>query len=201
MKRKMSIITNVLIVLFEIFALIKLYINNEGLLVEYYTVDSNLLALLSSILLLVYLFRNKKVPSYLRILKYVSVVCLTITFFVVVFVLLPMLDFNYHFILLDGSMFYHHVLCPVLAFITFIWFDDLGKFKKKDYYYPIIFTLCYAFILIILNYLLIVDGPYPFLRIYKLTILSSILWFAGILFFGYLASKSILKLKINKKPF
>ncbi len=193
--KKISIIINIIIVIVELLALKISYGYDNRVMIEFYTIDSNILALISSILYLIYAFRGEKVSFVSRILKYVSTVCLLITFIVVIFILLPMVNFNFRYILLDGAMFYHHVLCPILSFITFIWFDDLGNFDKKDYYYPVITTLAYAFTLIMLNLLVIVDGPYPFLKVYNQSIFSSLIWFTLIIFICYLISRFVLKLK------
>jgi len=199
MKKKVSIILNILIVIIEIFALIISFKHENRIMFEYYTIDSNLLALIGSLIYLIIIFNKNKVNEFTRILKYVSVCCLTVTFLVVIFVLLPMLNFNYKFLLLDDAMSFHHVICPLLSIVTFIWFDDLGNYKKKDVYYPVCATITYAFVLILLNFAKVVDGPYPFLRIYNQTILSSLLWFAVIICMCYLISKIILTLRINKK--
>ena len=197
MKRKLSIILNALIVLFELYSLTLLFHNEGRVVIEYYTVESNILALISSTAFLIYLVRNEKINKFVKVLKYVSTVALVITFIVVIFVLLPMFDFNYQFLLLDGVMLYHHVLCPALAFISFVWFDDLGKYKKKDVYYPVIFTLLYGFVMIMLNFLLVVDGPYPFLRVYELGMLHSIIWFLLLIGICYLLSRVVLKFRKN----
>jgi hypothetical protein len=195
MKKRISIIINILIVIIELIALKISYAYDNRIMIEYYTIDSNLLALLSSIVYLFYIFSKSQKSNVTRILKYISTICLLITFLVVIFVLLPMLNFNFKTLLISGAMFPHHVLCPILSFITFVWFDDLGKFNKKDYCYPVIATLIYAFVLIILNLLTIVDGPYPFLRVYNQSILSSIIWFVLIIYICYLISKYVLKLR------
>ncbi len=195
MKKKISIILNILIIIIELIALKISYAYDNRIMIEYYTIDSNILALLSSIIYLIYVFSKSKKSNVTRILKYISTICLLITFLVVIFVLLPMFNFNFKMLLISGAMFPHHVLCPILSFITFVWFDDLGKFNKKDYYYPVIATLIYAFVLIILNLLTIVDGPYPFLRVYDQSILSSIIWFTLIIYMCYLISKYVLKLR------
>ena len=195
MKRKISIILNVIIIIAELWALKLEYSYDNRIMIEYFTIDSNILALFSSIIYLIYILSKKKISNFSKILKYVSTVCLSITFIIVMFVLLPMVHFNFRYLLLDGAMFYNHVLCPVLSVVTFLWFDEIGKYNKKDYYYPIIVTLVYAFVLIILNLLTIVDGPYPFLRVYNQSILSSIIWFTLIIYMCYLISKYVLKLR------
>ncbi len=197
MKKKASLFLNGLIIIVEVFALIVSFQVDKMVHIEYYTMDSNLLALLSSIIYVIYLLRNEKLSKFAKILKYISTVCLTITFIVVLVILLPMVNFNFNLILFDGTMFYHHVLCPVLAIITFIFYDDLGKYNDKDVEYPMMVTLVYAFILIMLNLANIVDGPYPFLRVYENTIVGNIIWLVLILLIAYLISKIVLNFRIK----
>ena len=63
-KRKVAIILNVLIIIFEIIGFIITYNNNHRIAIEYYTEDSNILALITSIIFLIYLLFNKKIPKY-----------------------------------------------------------------------------------------------------------------------------------------
>lgn len=193
-KRKVSIFINILIIVLELLALFESS-KNGRVLIEYYTIDSNLLALISSIIYLLYVLRNEKITKFPRILKYLSTTCLTITFMVVLFILIPMFNFNFKLLLFDGIMIFHHLLCPLLAIITFLFYDDLGKFDKKDVEYPIAFTLLYAFILILLNLAGKIDGPYPFLRVYKQGIISNIAWLILIILICYLLSKLLLNIK------
>ena len=193
-KRKISIIINILIVVFELFALFESS-KNGRVLIEYYTIDSNILVFISSFIYLIYVLKNEKVNGLPKVLKYISTVCVTVTLIVVLVILLPMFNFNFKFLLLDGTMFFHHVFCPVLSIITFIFFDEIEKYDKKDVEYPLATTLLYAFILILLNLAGKVDGPYPFLRVYNLTISIAIGWVSLIFLINYFIAKYILKFK------
>ncbi len=151
MKRKYAISFNILIVIMEIIAFIITYKQIHTVAIQYYTEDSNLLALISSLIFLIYLLFNKKIPRWLEIFKYVSTTCLMLTFLVVIFILSPMHNFNYDYMLFTGPLLYHHLLCPTFSFITLIFFDNINVYKK-DYLYSVLATSVYAVVLIYLRY-------------------------------------------------
>lgn len=175
-KKKLSIIFNSLIVILEIIGLIVVMKTNNRIAVEYYTEDSNILALFSSLLFIIFLIKGN-VHKWLKIFKYTTTVCLAVTFLVVIFVLAPMYNFDYGYMLLKDGLLYQHLLCPVLCFITFFFFDDMDKLSFKDNLNSLSLTLIYGLVLIILNLLDIVKGPYPFLMIKEQSVLASIIWF------------------------
>ena len=179
-KKKISIVLNSILVIFciiGIFLALKENIN----IIEFYTEDSNILAGISSLLFVIYSLKKKEIPLWLVILRYVAVCCLTVTFIVVVTILIPTSNINYfegikHF-LLNGSMLFHHFLCPVISFISFVLFEKDERLNKKKYLYlPLIPTLIYGLILITLNILSIVVGPYPFLMVYYQPWYMTIIW-------------------------
>ena len=183
MKKKSIIILNLIIILLELNSLSFDY----GLTsLFYYTELSNLLALITSIILVITSFK-KKLPNYVKVLRYISTINLTITFLVVLFVLAPKGNFYNMFIL--GNMFEHHLLCPLLSLFSFMFLEDY-KLKLNNIKYPVIITTIYGFILILLNIFKVIDGPYPFLRVYNQTLLVSITYFIvmtlGCLFISYL---------------
>lgn len=183
MKKKAIIILNLIIILLELNSLSFDY----GLTsLFYYTELSNLLALITSIILVITSFK-KKLPNYVKVLRYISTINLTITFLVVLFVLAPKGNFYNMFIL--GNMFEHHLLCPLLSLFSFMFLEDY-KLKLNNIKYPVIITTIYGFILILLNIFKVIDGPYPFLRVYNQTLLVSITYFIvmtlGCLFISYL---------------
>ena len=200
MKKKMSLLLNVLIIIFEVIALI-MNLHNNGLLIEYYTVDSNMLALVSSLIYFVYLILDEKMPRWLEIFKYMTTICLSITFLVVIFILAPMYDFNYKYFLIDGAFVYQHLLCPIIAVITFLFFDTLHKFSIRDYIRGLYLTVIYAIVLVTLNIVGVVQGPYPFLRVKEQSITTSILWGLFLTFFDYMIAVGLGKLyfKFNKE--
>jgi len=198
MNKKLSIITNILIVILEIIGLIVTYKTNNRIAIEYYTEDSNILMLISSTLFLVYIFLNKKVPRFIELFKYMTTICVTITFLVVLFILSPMYGFNYIHMFFYNELLFHHLLCPILSFITLVYFDDIGIINKKDTLIGLSLTLIYAVILVILNIFNVVIGPYPFLMIYNQSMYVSIIWFILIFSLVYLISYMIRRL-YNKR--
>ena len=94
-----------------------------------------------------------------------------------------------------GSMLYMHLLCPIIGIITFIYFDDMSSIDKKDIKKGTLLTLVYAVIIISLNILRLIEGPYPFLFVYKQPIYMSIIWFVIIIGFSYLIGWILHKLK------
>ena len=201
MKKRISILINCLIIVLEIVGFIYTYSFNHRIAIEYYTEDSNIFALFVTLLFLIFILFNKTIPSWLKIFKYSMTICLSVTFFVVIFILAPMYKFNYGYLLFHNELLYHHLLCPVLSIITFIFFDDLGKITLKDCFKGLITTFIYAFILITLNILNIIEGPYPFLMVYKQSIVASIIWFILIIGFAYFIAYMLKKLytKFNIK--
>jgi len=187
-KKDLSIIFNVLIIIFEFLGIYLTIKANGKVNFVYYTEDSNILCLLSSSLFILFIAFNKKIPKWLSILKYISTIGLVITFLTVLFILMPLYGFNYHFLLLDGSLFYHHLICPILAFVTFVFFDDLKLFDFKDTVIGLTYTILYAIILITLNILNKVSGPYPFLKVSDQSITTSIVWFIVLISLSYIIS-------------
>lgn len=191
-KRNVSIALSFIIIILEIIALIVCY-NSFGINLAYYTIDSNIFLLISTIL---YLITINNVPKIVQLLKYSSTLSVFITFLVVVFVLYPMYDFNFQFMFLDGPNLYMHVLCPVLAVISFIFFD-LNEIENslKNNLRSLYFTIIYAIILISLNILNVVSGPYPFLKVNQQSPLMSLFWIVLILGGALILSKALLFLK------
>ena len=201
MKKKVSLLLNLLIVILEIIGFIISTNVNKRIAIEYYTEDSNILALASSLLFVIFLLSKNKIPRWLQLFKYMTTICLTVTFLVVLFILGPMLEFNYGWLFLSNGLLFQHLLCPILSIIVFIYFDDIC-FKKRDSIRGLYLTIIYATIIIILNILKIIKGPYPFLYIYEQPIYMSIIWAILIPGFAFIISVVLknLYVKIRKIP-
>ncbi len=196
-KKNISLIINVIIVILEIVGITISYNVVGRISVEYYTIDSNILALFSSLLYVIFLIQKKKIPKWLSNFKYLTTIGLSITFLVVLFILIPMGKFDFYKLLISDSLLCHHTLCPILAFISFVFFDDIKKITKKDSVYNLSFTFLYSVVLINLNIFNVVIGPYPFLMVKNQTIISSILWFVILFLLAYIIAISLRLL--NKK--
>lgn len=192
-----SLYFNLMIVILEIIGIILGLTINHTIGIEYYTTDSNLLALISSLLFVIFIISKNKIPRWLQLFKYITTICLTVTFLVVVFILGPMLDFDYEFLLFNNNLLLQHLLCPLFSIIVFLFFDDISILKIKDTFIGISLTIVYAIILIILNYTKLVTGPYPFLKVYEQSLFMSIFWLITILGLSYLIALLLRKIYIK----
>ena len=151
----------------------------------FYTQDSNILACAACALLAAFQIRALRtgadIPVWAQRLKYAAVCCLSVTFLVVVLVLAPMSGGAYGVMLLSGTMLYHHLLCPLAAFLGFVLFEKRPALRRIDALLPTLLTLVYAVVLTALNIARVLDGPYPFLRVYAQSVHASILWALAIL--------------------
>lgn len=191
--RTINIAINLLIIILEIIGFILVF-NELGIAsLEYYTEDSNLLLLISSSIFLMFLLRNKELPSWFKSLRFAAIVSTTLTLIIVLTVLSWTTDLGLYHLLFGGSMLYHHTLCPVLAIFAFL----IEKYDDLNVIHGLYFTMIYAIIMIALNILKIVEGPYPFLLIYNQPVIHSVIWTIVILAITY-AIALILK-KVNGK--
>ena len=198
-RKKLSLILNLSIVLLESIGLVVALITTGKISYEYYTEDSNILTLFSSLLFIIYLLKGS-VPKWVQLFKYMTTICLTVTFLVVIFILAPMYNFAYSYLLLHNSLLFQHLLCPIISIITFLFFDKIDVLKIKDSFIGISLTCLYAVILITLNILKLINGPYPFLMVYNQSIFMSLFWFITIIGLSYLIAFILRKLyiKLNK---
>lgn len=191
--RNINITINLLIIILEIIGFILVF-NELGIAsLEYYTEDSNLLLLISSFIFLICLVKNNELPSWFKSLRFGAIVSTTLTLIIVLTVLSWTTDLGLYHLLFGGSMLYHHTLCPVLAVFAFL----IEKYDELNVIHGLYFTMIYAIIMIALNIIKIVEGPYPFLLIYNQPVVHSVIWTIVILAITY-AIALILK-KVNGK--
>lgn len=200
-KKTMSLILNCAIIVLETIPFLPAFMscNFSGLI--FYTQDSNLFAFITSTICVVssiicFIKKENHWPLWVKLLKFMSTCCLFVTFLVVICVLAPMAGKGgYAALLLKGNMLYHHFICPVLAIISFVFFENGIALPKKSILIALIPTLLYAIILIILNISHTLVGPYPFLHVYEQPVYMSILW--GILILGAALGIAFIVWKLN----
>lgn len=178
-KKKLALIINIIIILVEIFAFGRSLFTDHNIAVEYYTNDSNIIALISSLLFVIF---YKKEREFVKDIRFVATSCLTVTFLVVIFILCPMYDFNYKLLMFTDNFLVFHTIVPILSIISYIALED----RSSKNYLCLVFTILYSLIIIPLNIFNIVDGPYPFLKINTQGILTTILWGSIIIVGNYL---------------
>ena len=187
-KKTKALIFNYLIIVLEIYALIAITREQGYLPIEYYTVDSNIFALITSLLFVIF---HKKNYTWVRDLKYISTVCLTVTFLVVIFILTPFANFRYYDFMLKGVLLYHHTLCPIFAILTYM------LYEKRSTKTPLclVFTIIYTIVLVILNLMDKIVGPYFFLMVKQNSIPKTIFWVIIIYSLNYLIGLFLTKFK------
>lgn len=85
--KNINLIINSAIVILEIIGFILVF-NELGITsLEYYTEDSNLLLLISSIIFIIYLSKNNELPSWFKSFRYIAIVSTTLTLIIVLTVL------------------------------------------------------------------------------------------------------------------
>lgn len=200
-KRVVSLVLNILIISFEIIGFLISYMTSNRIAIEFFTEESNLLLLASSIIFVYYMILNRQIPKWVHTFKFISTYTVTITLFVVLFILIPLGNFNYSLFLFGGTMLYHHTICPILAIITFLYYDNLKPYRKSIEYKGLSLVMAYALVMILFNAFDILEGPYSFLMIKKQSVFVSIIWFIIIIGFCYLISKilRLVHLKIHKE--
>lgn len=166
------------------------FVRKEGTRVFiFYTTDSNLFAMIVSVLYAVFAIKaltggiglgdvaSSGLLSALQMLRFMAATGLTITFLVVVFVLSRAEECGgLKHLLLDDSMLFTHFLCPVASMISFLFLEDTSLLGKNAVFVCLIPTLCYAVLAIVMNLVRRWEGPYPFLKIYENGWKKSLLW-------------------------
>ena len=188
---------NIAMVFLEFISVVMRIIFSTRTWFDYYTVDSNFLAMFAAAVYVYYVVKGKDLPHWAEIMKLSAVVALMITFLVCIFVLAPIYPGGFAAIMFGQHMFFMHTLCPLLAFVSFIFFEN-NKLKNKDIPAAMIYTLTYAAIMLILNIAKVEEGPYPFLMVYKQPIWASILWCVSILGGAVALTWGAIKLRRHK---
>lgn len=133
----------------------------------YYTQLSNVAALISAALLLCF-----GPAKWISVFRYLSVCLLIMTCLVTVFVLQPLIHDSY-LLLWSRTGFFLHLVCPLLNTLSYVF---LETHAEGSVFLPPAATLLYGVIMLYMNYVEKVDGPYPFLRIRHQTKTATVIW-------------------------
>ena len=88
-----------------------------------------------------------------------------------------MYNFNYKVFMFTDNFLIFHTIVPILSIISYIAFEE----RSSKSHLCLIFTIIYSIILIGLNVLCLVEGPYPFLMVRDQNPLMTLLWGALII--------------------
>lgn len=189
-KKKLALIVNIIILALELIAFGKSLFTEHSIAVEYYTNDSNIIALISSLLFIIFYSKEKE---FVKDIRFVSTSCLTVTFLVVIFVLCPMYNFNYKLLMFTDNFLIFHTIVPILSIFSYIALED----RSSKNYLCLVFTIIYSIVLVTLNILNLVKGPYPFLMVTTQNPLMTLLW--GVIIIGGSYVIGICLNTLNKK--
>ena len=155
-KQKVSLIFNILIFLLafvgSIFCFGEIYLSpttsiEHGIkLFKFFTVQSNVFAGITSLVYIIFYFREKKtkkqIPFFVTILRYIATIDLVITFLVVALFLGFVTEDGYFSLYLNAN-FLFHFLIPVLNFISFAFFEN-SKLKFRHTFLGLTHLLLYS---------------------------------------------------------
>ena len=96
---------------------------------------------------------------------------LVMTFLVTTCVLIPM-GGDPKKLLWSGNGLYHHVLCPIISTASYVFAEQ----HSGMIWLPVIVTLIYGLVMLYLNGIRKVDGPYPFFRVHNQSVAATVLW-------------------------
>ncbi len=147
-----SLIINALIFLITVGIFVSYFFEEPNILIRngfeslrYFTTDSNVLAALISLVIVVcdILILKKKIstlPTAVILLKFVSTVCVMVTFSVTVCYLLPI----YGPFVIGKSLFIVHVSTPLMAFFSFLLLENTRRIRIGEMFLPLIPILIYG---------------------------------------------------------
>lgn len=199
-KQKISIALNLIAVISQLGASAVCIINRGWFAFQYYTMDSNIFSAITSILLIMSLFTKKSVSQRIHNFRFYSTCCVTVTFVVVVVILVPLN--GWHTLpnrLFMGTDLWLHSVGPLLNVFSFVLFEKNADLDKKQPILALIPTLLYAIFALVLNLFRIIEGPYPFLEVYEQGAFNTIIWFLLIGIMVFLISLILKKLNSVKK--
>ena len=205
LRKLASAAMNFLIVYFETIAVPMSWAMGGTIMFTMYTELSNIfngaVCLLVGLWQLGCIFTGRELPLWLKRLKFISTSCLAMTFLTVVIILAPMYEDGngWDIMLCTSSMLYHHLLNPLAAIFSFVLLERTPRLPRSTVKWALLPTVLYGGIILWLNIQRVVDGPYPFMKVYDQSVQASVLWCIAILLMNYFYAWLLWKLNGGKK--
>ena len=171
------IAVNAVLIVLETVALVHDIASFGAGLFRWYTVDSNVLQLIVSCLVVRDCMKRPggEISGLVTTLHFISAVGLTVTFLIAAFVLAPEGGFAYYF--LNNVAPINHFLAPLLSVISLLFLERSEQLPRKIILYPAGATLLYGVTALILNAAGVMEGPYFFLMVGQVPAGTIVLWF------------------------
>ncbi|MBQ6053288.1 MAG: hypothetical protein IJL30_08410 [Clostridia bacterium] len=158
MRKKLTVIFDIIIVVFVFFALILMMtapsedsLSSKGFgAFKYYTVQSNVFCALSSLAALLYslIKRNGKIPDALYIFQLTGTTVVTVTFLVVIGFLGPVYGYGYMY--LRANLFFH-LIVPIMSMIKMLLLKPERKYPFSVTLWGILPTFLYGAVYSVIN--------------------------------------------------
>ena len=168
-RRRVMLALDIVMIALEAYALAHSWAESGAKLFRYYTQNSNILAMIVSIICLAQniacLGRKSRMPGWTKKLRYLAASCLMLTLVIAGFFLVPTdSDLSFSSFMLQGKYLYLHTLCPVLMLVQL--FVHAGpRLREKHALLALIPTVIYGAVSLMMNAWGVYSGPYPFLRV------------------------------------
>lgn len=144
---------------------------------KFYTTDSNILLIIASIIMVIYISllwkgKIKKLPQWVTIFKLIATATVTLTMFITVFFLTPISIYGISSgqsafppeTLYLGSNMLFHIVCPSVAIVTYLLFEDGKNIKLAKTTYSLIPTLAYGVFYMTMAYTHLGPNGIPLLK-------------------------------------
>ena len=109
----------------------------------YFTVDSNVFCAAACLLAALYRAVSGKMPWWVLIFKYIGTTAVTVTLMTVLVFLGPVLGYTGMF---SGINLYLHLLAPLAAILSFVFWDDERKLDQKYIWLSVLPTFLYGMV-------------------------------------------------------
>lgn len=166
-----AICLNFFVVIAELISLQQVAAVRGVAMLTFYTECTNLFTMIASSIFCIAAVRSlltgRTIPLWVRTLRFLSVTMLAIVLAVVVLVLAPLLGGRGGLLtlLFGGTMFFHHLFCPILAMLSYFILEDGAGAGRWLISLSLLPTVIYAAVLYLLNATSMVVGPYPFFMV------------------------------------
>lgn len=173
-----AVVINIILVVLEVVDLIKSLPERGLMTFAFYTTLSNVMTFLSSLVLLIacaggWMFDASGHAARLPVLlRYLATCMMLMTFVTTAFVLVPLGGSAKKLLFTEGLL--HHLVCPVLCFVSYVFFEPHAR--SLAWLVPVLVTFCYGMLMFRLNYLRKIDGPYPFFRVHRQGKGGTLMW-------------------------
>lgn len=168
----------------------------------FFTNLSNLFLLVASCLVaaadIIYLLTKHPLVQWVTNVKFAATISVVLTFLTVYCFLFPtsfLHGGNFDFIADPETFLWFHTVCPILAFVSFAFFEPFPRIKLSRAFYGVIPMLVYAIVIIPLVATNVIEAPYSFLRVNENAWYITLLWCVVMVGGTYLISFLVLWLR------